>query len=331
MRHSVGPVLASVALLLAVGCEGAERREPARPSAEIEQPAPLAHSDLDPAIYRNQGCRIAIAPPRFEAVPPGGVVVPVVFFVYLDGETVRGQVIVKIAPARASLEEVRAAALSATEEAGERVIGEDRIAVSARRGVLFHSVAADRESLYLAVQGDRFTYFVGAQASAESFPRMEKMFRACIDSFRIGEPTSTNPSFYRDPLYDFTIEPPTRTGPPGQGGTIVHFEAVPPNGRDAVEFMTVNLLPPSSRKEVRGEMLGRPPTAGQQVNGVDDVEVSGRPALLMDAEDRESHFLNLLVFDSRATFAIRCTCGSKAYASRARDLRAALLSLRFER
>jgi len=149
-----------------------------------------ATSRSAPSTYRDGLYGFAIQAPAFPAAAPGTSAIPVMFLgPGADGFSSNINVVVQ--KTTTTLDDYAALSKRQFEAAELKVNSEARSKVSGKDAILFdyEGKAQGRELRWLAlsvVDADR-VFLITGTATREGFAKIEKEFRACLDSFRIGE------------------------------------------------------------------------------------------------------------------------------------------------
>lgn len=143
-----------------------------------------------PSTYRDGLYGFTIQAPQFPAAAEGTGVMPVMFM-GPGSDGFASNINVGVQKTTTTLDAYVALSKAQFEAAGFKVTSETRRKVSGKDGVVFEYAgkAQGRELRWLAlavVDADR-VFVITATATPDGFGKIEKEFRACLDSFRIGE------------------------------------------------------------------------------------------------------------------------------------------------
>jgi len=143
-----------------------------------------------PSTYRDGLYGFTIQAPVFPAVAEGTGVMPVMFM-GPGSDGFASNINVGVQKTTTTLDAYVALSKTQFEAAGFKVNSEARSKVSGREAVVFDyqgkAQGLELRWLALAVVDKDRVFLVTATATPDGFGKIEKEFRACLESFRIGE------------------------------------------------------------------------------------------------------------------------------------------------
>jgi hypothetical protein len=180
------------------------------------------------------------------------------------------------------------------------------------------------------VYGKHSLAMIGTMA-AENYPKIEPLYRSCLNGLRLEDRPNAKGSFYGDPQYHFSVAPPQFPGP-GPGAVIrLLVVSSPLNGSSAEMMITVENLK-TTREEYKNTHVPDLQKFGATIHSVQDKTVSGRDAFLTDYEVTSPDSTNegniLTIIDKDRVFLVGCSARKDLFKKYQAEFRSCLQSFK---
>ncbi len=227
----------------------------------------------------------------------------------------------KPAPLAATRDEFVAAAAGL----GQSPVGEKTSTIAGRDAILLELEGTDGgkpcKGIAAIVADPTLHVILHGLSSPEAFGKADGLFRACIESLRIGaDESDAAPARYRNETFGFSLAPPA-------------FAKVAPNESEPVfkanwgkVTLTISLRANqyASREKLRDFFASAYPKMNVQVLGDRFTKVSGRDAVLFELAEGDRRRIALFVLDRFAVYVATASGPAAEVTSREKALRAAL-------